>query len=449
MINVQVSHKQGNIRTEDPARPQKPAGAINRTIIGCHVFACLEERNNMADSKTFLQKEHDFLTHNYHPLPVVLHKAEGVWVEDVDGKRYMDCLAGYSSLNFGHANQRILDAATKQMQVLAMTSRAFCTDQLGPFAEELTKLAKMDMMLPMNTGAEAVEGAIKISRAWGYRVKGVAPEKANIIVMSGNFHGRTTTIVSFSDDPQARDDFGPFTPGFRMATFGDAQSAIDLIDENTVAILTEPIQGEGGVIIPPADFLPRLRKACDENNVLLVVDEIQAGLGRTGYTFSCDLLGVKPDLMTLGKALGGGIYPVSAVVGRKDVMEVLNPGEHGSTFGGNPLAAAIGREVIKIISEGTYQENAKVRGAEIAKRLEKLVGNGVATFRAVGLWIGVDIDPSVGTARDVCERLMDKGVLAKDTHGKTVRLCPPLCITAEEASHLMDVFEETIAELRQ
>lgn len=389
----------------------------------------------------FLEREHTYLTHNYHPLPVVLSKAEGAWVYDVEGKRYLDCLAGYSSLNFGHCNERLVKRAQEQMQTCTMVSRAFCNDQVGLFAQALAEITGMDMILPMNTGAEAVESAIKLARKWGYQVKGVEKNKANIITMHGNFHGRTTTIVSFSDDPDAYEDFGPFTPGFKHAEFGDIDSAKSLIDENTVAILAEPIQGEGGVIIPPENYLRDLRKLCDENNILLIADEIQSGLCRTGYTFATEMMGVKPDLMTLGKALGGGIYPVSAVSGKAEVMEVLKPGQHGSTFGGNPLGAAIAREVCEILKEGTYQKAAQERGAQLQKYLDEMVGKGVTTYRAAGLWIGVDIDPDYATAREICERLMEKGILAKDTHGKTVRLCPPLCVTAEEIDLLGCTFQ--------
>lgn len=304
-----------------------------------------------------------WLAQTYHPLPVVISSARGAWVEDIEGKRYLDCLAGYSALNFGHGNERLIVAARRQLDQLTMTSRAFYNDKLTEFARELDQLAGADLVIPMNTGAEAVESAIKAARAWGYRVKGVEADQANIIVMGSNFHGRTTTIISFSDDPDARDDFGPYTPGFRRATFGDANSVAAVMDDNTVAVLVEPIQGEAGVVIPPDGFLRRVRDLCTANNVLMIADEIQSGLGRTGTTFACELWGVKPDLMTLGKALGGGIVPVSAVVGRGDVLGVLEPGQHGSTFGGNPLASAVGLEVVRMLTEGTYQEAAKTLGS--------------------------------------------------------------------------------------
>lgn len=389
-----------------------------------------------------LQLEHDYLTHNYHPLPVVIAEGDGVWVKDADGRKYLDCLAGYSSLNFGHLNQRLINRAKEQMDNLTMVSRAFCNAQLGPFAKALAELSQMDMVLPMNTGAEAVETALKISRAWAYRVKGVPADRANIITMDGNFHGRTTTIVSFSTDPVARNDFGPLTPGFRTATFGDADSVEALIDEDTAAVLVEPIQGEAGVIIPPKDFLKRVRELCDKHNVIMIADEIQSGLCRTGYTFACEMFDVKPDLMTLGKALGGGIVPLSAVVGKRRFMDVLHPGQHGSTFGGNPLAAAIGYEVCQMISEGTWQKAAQERSQQLTAHLDKLVGRGLTTYRAAGMWVGVDIDPDYGTGRDLCEHLAARGILAKDTHGHTVRLCPPLCISEDE----IDMLAQTVAQ---
>ncbi|MET1020557.1 MAG: ornithine--oxo-acid transaminase, partial [Microterricola sp.] len=301
-----------------------------------------------------LEEEH--AAHNYHPLPVVVASGDGAWVTDVDGRRYLDCLAAYSAVNFGHSNPVLLDAARAQLGRITLTSRAFHNDQLGPFVTELATLAGKDMVLPMNTGAEAVESGIKVARAWGYRVKGVAPDAANIIVMAGNFHGRTTTIISFSDDEDARADFGPFTPGFRTVPYGDAAAIEAAIDENTVAVLIEPIQGESGIVVPPADFLPAVREITSRHNVLFIADEIQSGLGRTGATFACDLVGVVPDLYLLGKALGGGIIPVSAVVGNNDILGVIQPGQHGSTFGGNPLAAAVGLAVVRMLATGEMQE---------------------------------------------------------------------------------------------
>ncbi len=390
-----------------------------------------------------------WLAQTYHPLPVVISSARGAWVEDIEGKRYLDCLAGYSALNFGHGNERLIVAARRQLDQLTMTSRAFYNDKLTEFARELAQLAGADLVIPMNTGAEAVESAIKAARAWGYRVKGVEADQANIIVMGSNFHGRTTTIISFSDDPDARDDFGPYTPGFRRATFGDANSVAAVMDDNTVAVLVEPIQGEAGVVIPPDGFLRRVRDLCTANNVLMIADEIQSGLGRTGTTFACELWGVKPDLMTLGKALGGGIVPVSAVVGRGDVLGVLEPGQHGSTFGGNPLASAVGLEVVRMLAEGTYQDAAKTLGESFKERLENLVAKnkGISAYTHVGLWSGVSIAPRLGSGRKLCEALLRRGVLAKDTHGSTVRLSPPLIITDEDLDVLFAAFEGALDDL--
>ncbi len=400
-----------------------------------------------AEAQRVIASEEEFVAHNYHPLEVVVASAAGAWVTDVEGKRYLDCLAAYSAVNFGHSNPTLLDAATDQLRRVTLTSRAFYNDQLGSFAEALAELSGKDMVLPMNTGAEAVESAIKVARAWGYRVKGVARDQANIIVMSGNFHGRTTTIISFSDDPDARADFGPYTPGFRTVPYGDADAVAAAIDENTVAVLVEPIQGESGIVVPPASYLPALRTLCTQNNVLLIADEIQSGLGRTGSTFACDLVGVVPDLYLLGKALGGGIVPVSAVVGDREVLGVLQPGQHGSTFGGNPLAAAVGRAVVRMLASGEYQKRARVLGARLHQRLGTLVGQGVLEVRGAGLWAGIDIDPELATGRIVCERLMERGVLAKDTHGSTIRLAPPLVVEEADLDWAVDQLEAVLAEL--
>ncbi|MFJ4219954.1 ornithine--oxo-acid transaminase [Curtobacterium luteum] len=384
------------------------------------------------------------LAHNYSPLPVVIASGDGAWVTDVDGKRYLDGLAAYSAVNFGHGNQRLLDAARTQLDRVTLTSRAFVNDRLGPFAAALADLTGTDMVLPMNTGAEAVESAIKVSRAWGYRVKGVPADRATIIVASGNFHGRTTTIVSFSDDPTARNDFGPFTPGFRTVPYGDADALRAAMDETVVAVLLEPIQGEGGVVIPPASYLPAVREVCDEFGALLVADEIQSGLGRTGHTLAVQRVGVTPDLITLGKALGGGIVPVSAVVGRRDVLGVLRPGEHGSTFGGNPLAAAVGSEVVAMLAEGTFQQRALDGEPVLRGLLEDLVGHGVVAHRVAGLWAGIDIDPALGTGKEIAHDMADRGVLVKDTHGSTIRFAPPLVVTDDEVRHAVGVLGEVL-----
>ncbi len=372
------------------------------------------------------------LAHTYHPLDVVVESGEGAWVTDVSGRRYLDCLAAYSAVNFGHGHPALVAAAKAQLDRITLTSRAFRNDRLGAFAAALAELAGKDMVIPMNTGAEAVESGIKVARAWGYRVKGVPPDRANIIVMDGNFHGRTTTIISFSGDPVATTDFGPFTPGFRSVPYGDAAALESAIDENTVAVLVEPIQGEAGIIIPPASYLPEVRKITSRHRVLFIADEIQSGLGRTGATFQCDNVDVVPDLYLLGKALGGGIVPVSAVVGNSDILGVLHAGEHGSTFGGNPLAAAVGHAVVDLLATGEYQRRATSLGAHLATGLDSLVGRGVVDVRIAGLWAGIDIDPALATGREVCERLMARGILAKDTHGSTIRLAPPIVVTEEE-----------------
>jgi ornithine--oxo-acid transaminase len=368
--------------------------------------------------------------HNYAPLPVVLSHGEGSWVTDTEGQRLLDLLAGYGALSFGHRHPRLLAVAEDQLARLTLTSRAFHSDKLETFAAELAALCGMDMVLPMNTGAEAVETAIKMARKWGYEVKGVAPDLARIVVMDGNFHGRTTTIVGFSSDANARTGFGPFTPGFVSVPFGDAEALARAIDANTVAVLLEPIQGEGGVIIPPDGYLAAVRELCTANGVLMLADEIQSGLARTGETFACDHEGVVPDAYILGKALGGGILPVSAVVARAELMDVFRPGQHGSTFGGNPFGAAIGTEVVRMLATGTFQSRARELGAQLAGFLSDLPSDRVAAVRSRGLWAGIDV---IGrTGRDVCEGLLRRGVLAKDTHGSTIRLAPPLVIERDE-----------------
>jgi len=386
------------------------------------------------------------MANNYHPLPVVIADAHGAWVTDVEGRRYLDALAGYSALNFGHGHPDLVAAAQAQLMRVTLTSRAFHNDRLGPFCRDLAALCGMDLVLPMNTGAEAVETAIKVARKWGYDVKGVPDDQANIIVADGNFHGRTTTIVSFSTDEGARAGFGPFTPGFTVVPYGDAAALRAAVTPNTVAVLIEPVQGESGVIVPPADYLPAVRKLCTEQNVLFLADEIQSGLGRTGATFACELEGVVPDMYILGKALGGGIVPVSAVVSSREILGVIKPGNHGSTFGGNPLAAAVGYAVVKLLATGEYQERAKVLGEQLRLRLDALIGHGVIAVRTRGLWAGIDIDPDLMTGREMCERLLVKGVLAKDTHGSTVRLAPPIAIEAADLDWMVDQFAAVLAD---
>lgn len=383
------------------------------------------------------------VAHNYSPLPVVAASAEGAWITDVEGRRYLDCLAAYSAVNFGHRHPRIIAAAHAQLDAVTLVSRAFHSDRLAPFCRALAELCGKGMVLPMNSGAEAVESGIKVARKWGADVKGV--EDANIIVAHNNFHGRTTTIISFSDDDTARRGFGPYTPGFRLVPFGDADALAAAIDENTVAVLLEPIQGEAGIIVPPDDYLPRVRRLCTDRGVLMIADEIQSGLARTGRTFACDHWGVVPDVYLLGKALGGGVVPLSAVVADRDVLGVLHPGEHGSTFGGNPLAAAIGATVVDLLGTGEYQRRATDLGDHLHGRLRGLLGHGVTAVRGRGLWAGVDLDPALGTGKQVSLTLAQRGVLVKDTHGATLRFAPPLVITAAEIDWAVDRFAEVIS----
>ncbi|MDQ7879212.1 ornithine--oxo-acid transaminase [Microbacterium sp. QXD-8] len=389
--------------------------------------------------------EEEHVAHNYHPLPVVISRGEGAWVTDVEGKRYLDLLSAYSALNFGHGHPALLAAAQEQLNRLTLTSRAYHNDRLGPFAAALAALCGKELVLPMNTGAEAVETGIKVARAWGYRVKGVAPDAARIVVAHGNFHGRTTTIVGFSDDPQARADFGPFTPGFVSVPFGDAAVIDAAITADTVAVLIEPIQGEAGVVVPPEGYLRAVREICTRRGVLLIADEIQSGLGRVGETFACDREGVVPDVYLLGKALGGGILPVSAVAADRDVLGVIHPGEHGSTFGGNPLAAAVGLRVVEMLQTGEFQRRAKLLGEHLESKLQDLIGHGVTEVRVAGLWAGVDIDPAVGTGREIAERLIGRGVLVKDTHGQTIRIAPPLVIRGTELDWAVEQLRVVLA----
>ncbi|WP_030181781.1 ornithine--oxo-acid transaminase [Streptomyces violaceorubidus] len=395
-------------------------------------------------SKELIRAEEPVLAHNYHPLPVVVARAEGAWVEDVEGRRYLDMLAGYSALNFGHRHPALTEAAHRQLDRLTLTSRAFHNDRLAGFAERLAALTGTDMVLPMNTGAEAVESGIKVARKWAYDVKGVPADRATIVVAADNFHGRTTTIVSFSTDETARSGFGPFTPGFRVVPYNDLAALEAAVDETTAAVLIEPIQGEAGVLIPDDGYLAGVRELTRRRGCLFVADEIQSGLGRTGRTLAVEHESVVPDLVLLGKALGGGIVPVSAVVGSREVLGVLHPGEHGSTFGGNPLAAAVGTAVVELLETGEFQRRAAELGAVLREGLAALVGRGVVGFRARGLWAGVDVDPALGTGREVSERLMREGILVKDTHGSTIRLAPPLTVTAEELTGALGTLEKVL-----
>jgi len=397
------------------------------------------------DSRELVER---YSAHNYHPLPVVLTQGEGAWVTDSDGKRYLDLLSAYSALNFGHRHPRLVEATKRQLDKLTLTSRAFHNDQFGEFARALAELCGMEMVLPMNSGAEAVETAIKTARKWGYRIKGVPSDSARIIVADGNFHGRTTTIISFSTDPEARDDFGPYTPGFDVVPYGDIDALRQLVtanDDNTVAFMVEPIQGEAGVLLPPDGYLSAARALCSEHNVLFIADEIQSGMGRTGKTFACDWENVTPDMYIMGKALGGGIYPVSAVAANAEVLGVFRPGEHGSTFGGNPLAAAIGREVIAMLKTGEYQQRSLTLGEHMLERLRNEVPATVKEVRGRGLWAGVELHPGGEPARSRCEKLMLDGVLAKDTHETTIRLAPPLVIEQSDLDLALDKLLKVLA----
>jgi ornithine--oxo-acid transaminase len=389
-----------------------------------------------SDQLRALSEEHS--AHNYHPLPIVIAEADGAWVTDVDGRRYLDMLAAYSAVNFGHRNPRLTEAAKRQLDKVTLVSRAFDHDEFGPFVTELAELCGKDMVLPMNSGAEAVESALKTARKWGYEVKGVPAGQANIITFEGNFHGRTTTIVSFSTDPDAKDSFGPYTPGFRTVPYGDIDALRAAIDADTVGVLIEPIQGEAGVNVPPSGFLSAVRELCAQHGTLMIADEIQSGLGRTGTTFAVEHENVVPDIYVLGKALGGGIMPVSAVVADREILGVFQPGQHGSTFGGNPLACAIGREVIAMLRTGEFQERSRRLGAHMHRRLGALPSDLVREVRGRGLWAGIEL---YGPARPVSERLMDLGVLAKETHETTIRLAPPLVISEADLDWALDQLE--------
>ncbi|MGW0813142.1 ornithine--oxo-acid transaminase [Streptomyces viridiviolaceus] len=395
-------------------------------------------------TEELIRAEEPVLAHNYHPLPVVVARAEGAWVEDVEGRRYLDMLAGYSALNFGHRHPALIEAAHRQLDRLTLTSRAFHNDRLAEFAERLAALTGMDMVLPMNTGAEAVESGIKVARKWAYDVKGVPADRATIVVAADNFHGRTTTIVGFSTDETARSGFGPFTPGFRIVPYNDLAAMEAAVDETTAAVLIEPIQGEAGVIVPDDGYLTGVRELTRRAGCLFIADEIQSGLGRTGRTLAVEHESVVPDVVLLGKALGGGIVPVSAVVGSREVLGVLHPGEHGSTFGGNPLAAAVGTAVVELLETGEFQRRAAELGVVLREGLTALAGRGVVGFRTRGLWAGVDVDPALGTGREVSERLMREGILAKDTHGSTIRLAPPLTVTGEELREALGTLEKVL-----
>ena len=394
-------------------------------------------------AQSLLQEVDRYSAHNYHPLPVVLERGEGVWVWDVEGNRYLDMLSAYSALNQGHRHPAIIQAAEEQMGRLTLTSRAFHNDQMGPFLRELCEATGFERALPMNTGAEAVETAIKMVRKWGYKVKGVADGKGEIIVCENNFHGRTTTIVGFSSEAQYRDGFGPFAPGFRLVPYGDIEALEGAINENTVGFLVEPLQGEGGVVVPPEGYLSRARALCDEHRVAFMADEIQTGLGRTGRMFCVDWEEVRPDVLIVGKALGGGVYPVSAAIADGEYMDVFHPGDHGSTFGGNPLGAAVARAALRVILEERLPERADRLGTWFMEQLRAIGSPHVEEIRGQGLMIGVVIKTSSGTARPFCEALQARGILAKETHGQVIRFAPPLVIDEETLEgaleHIRDV----------
>ncbi|ROL57834.1 ornithine--oxo-acid transaminase [Bacteroidetes/Chlorobi group bacterium Naka2016] len=392
-------------------------------------------------TQDYIELENLYGAHNYHPLDVVITRAEGCWVYDVEGKKYLDCLAAYSAVNQGHCHPRILKTFIEQATKVTLTSRAFRNDQLPLLYKMLHDITGYDMALPMNSGAEAVETAIKAARKWGYKVKGIPDGKAEIIACENNFHGRTTTIISFSTEPQYRDGFGPFTPGFQIVKYGDIDDLKAKINENTAAFLVEPIQGEAGIIVPPEGYLSQAEKICRENNVLFVVDEIQSGLGRSGKLFAFQYENVQPDLVIIGKALSGGFYPVSAVLGRKEVLGVFKPGDHGSTFGGNPLAAAVARESLKVLLEEGMIENSYNLGKYFLEQLKKIQSKHIVEVRGKGLWIGVELD---GPARPYCERLKDEGILCKETHDHVIRFAPPLVIKKEEIDWALERIEKVI-----
>jgi len=396
------------------------------------------------NTQDYIQLEERYGAHNYHPLDVVLNRGEGVWVWDVDGKKYLDCLSAYSALNQGHVHPRILAAMQEQAQKITLTSRAFRNDQLPLFYQEISELTGYEMCLPMNSGAEAVETAIKLARKWGYVIKGIPRHKAEIIVAENNFHGRTTTIISFSSEPLYKDDFGPFTPGFVPVPYGNAEALQSAITANTAAVMIEPIQGEAGVIIPPAGYLKRIREICQQNNVLLIADEIQTGLGRTGKLFACNHEDVRADMVIIGKALSGGFYPVSAVLADQAILGLFKPGEHGSTFGGNPLAAAIARAALKVLVDERLVENSAAMGEYFIEQLAEIPNRHIREVRGKGLLIGVELKPEARGARRFCEALQQRGILAKETHEHVIRFAPPLIISKETIDWALPIIREIL-----
>ena len=400
--------------------------------------------SEVSASMQFIELEDRYGAHNYAPLEVVLSRGEDVWVYDVEGNRYLDCLSAYSAVNQGHCHPRIYKTMVEQAQRMTLTSRAFYNDQLGLFYKMLVDFSGYEMVLPMNTGAEAVESAIKAARKWGYAIKGVPDNQAEIIVCNGNFHGRTITIISFSSEPQYKEGFAPYTPGFKLIPYGDAEALGEAITPNTVAFLVEPIQGEGGVVVPPEGYLQEAAAICRENNVLFIADEIQTGLGRTGKKFACDHEDVKPDVIILGKALSGGFYPVSAVLSSKEVLGVFRPGDHGSTFGGNPLGAAVARTALAVLVDEGMIENAARMGDYFMQRLRAIDSPYVKEVRGKGLLVGVELKPEAGSARKFCNALKEEGILAKDTHDSVIRFAPPLTITRETLDWALERIEKVL-----
>ena len=398
----------------------------------------------MMNTLEYIALEDRYNAHNYKPLDVVLTRGNGVWVEDVQGKRYMDFLAAYSAVNQGHCHPRIVKAMVEQAARLALTSRAFRNDQLPLLARELCELMGYEMMLPMNSGAEAVESALKAARKWGYRFKRVPEDRAHIIACDGNFHGRTISIISFSPEEQYRDGFGPFTPGFELIPYGDAAALEEAIRSHTVAFLVEPVQGEGGVVSPPTGYMRLAREICDRHNVLLIADEIQSGLGRTGKLLAIQHENVRADIVVIGKALSGGMYPVSAMLSSREILGVFEPGDHGSTFGGNPLACAVAREALRVLTEENLVERAAELGEYMIERLRQIPSPHVDQVRGKGLWAGIVLKPEAGGARRFCEALMERGLLAKETHWNVIRLAPPLVITRQELDWALDRIAEVL-----
>lgn len=401
----------------------------------------------MSFTEKYVELENKYVANIYHPLDVVISRAEGVWMYDVEGKRYMDCLSAYSAVSQGHCHPRLINALIQQAQHVTLSSRAFRNDQLGYFAQEICELLGYDMVLPMNSGAEAVETAVKLARKWGYEVKGVPDNQAEIIVCCGNFHGRTTTIISFSSEPKYRKHFGPYTPGFKFVTFGDMNELMDAVTPNTVAFLVEPIQGENGINVPPDGYLKFAETLCRRENMLLIADEIQVGLGRTGKLLACDHENVRADIVVLGKALSGGFYPVSAVLADRPIMGLFQPGDHGSTFGGNPLGAAVAREALKVLVEENLIENAAIQGKRLMERLRRLESPYVKEVRGRGLLIGLEVTDEARGARRFCEALAERGVLCKETHGTVIRFAPPLVVTSEQIDWLADQVEAVFAQI--